>query len=267
MRLMQTSDELSAMWTKLNGTAANAASGLPDLLAVSTMMPTSDTSDMERFLRKYGRNDVTHSRAASSSGKCSVVSMTLPFWRGTSGSSQFEGTYKIALKMVENKAAVADGRHDRSLDYFERCARARARGTEPTRRAALPPGLLRLARIICAAERANRAGPPRPPSLGSHHLCCGARTERARSFAAVSRALSQPVTCAHTCSPTHPHAHHLFHSPSHKPRTRSVSRATPHHTTRATSRNTTHLTRHTIHATARIALVASLRFASLEVRR
>ena len=218
MRLMQTSDELSAMWTKLNGTAANAASGLPDLLAVSTMMPTSDTSDMERFLRKYGRNDVTHSRAASSSGKCSVVSMTLPFWRGTSGSSQFEGTYKIALKMVENKAAVADGRHDRSLDYFERCARARARGTEPTRRSALPPGLLRLARIICAAER-EQSGLVRSQQYHAPSL--------SRSLAHTR---AHPLTLTHTISFTHPHTNHaraLFLAQRHTtPHARP--RATPH---------------------------------------
>ena len=239
MRLMQTSDELSAMWTKLNGTAANAASGLPDLLAVSTMMPTSDTSDMERFLRKYGRNDVTHSRAASSSGKCSVVSMTLPFWRGTSGSSQFEGTYKIALKMVENKAAVADGRHDRSLEYFERCARARARGTEPTRRAAPPPGLVRLARIICAAEREQSGSPPGLLRLA--RIICAAEREqsglvRSQQYHApsLSRSLAHtrahPLTLTHTISFTHPHTNH----------TRAVFLAQRHTTPHAQPRATPH---------------------------
>ena len=32
------------------------------------MVPTSSPKDVERFLRKYGRNEVSHSHAKSSSG-------------------------------------------------------------------------------------------------------------------------------------------------------------------------------------------------------
>ena len=45
--------------------------------------------------------------------------MKMPFWRGTKQTSQFEGTYDITLKMVDNSVAAEDGRDEYALSAFE----------------------------------------------------------------------------------------------------------------------------------------------------
>ena len=67
MRLTQPSADLTTLWSEL-GDVDEDAGGLPSLLVVSVMVPTSSPKDVERFLRKYGRNEVSHSHAKSSSG-------------------------------------------------------------------------------------------------------------------------------------------------------------------------------------------------------
>ena len=65
MRLTQPSADLTTLWSEL-GDVDEDAGGLPSLLAVSVMVPTSSPKDVERFLRKYGRNEVSHCNAKSS---------------------------------------------------------------------------------------------------------------------------------------------------------------------------------------------------------
>ena len=65
MRLTQPSADLTTLWSELGGVDEDAG-GLPSLLAVSVMVPTSSPKDVERFLRKYGRNEVSHCNAKSS---------------------------------------------------------------------------------------------------------------------------------------------------------------------------------------------------------
>ena len=118
MRLTQPAADLTTLWSELGGVDEDAG-GLPSLLAVSVMVPTSSPKDVERFLRKYGRNEVSHSHAKSSSSHCELVTMKMPFWRGTKQTSQFEGTYDITLKMVDNSVAAEDGRDEYALSAFE----------------------------------------------------------------------------------------------------------------------------------------------------
>ena len=65
MRLTQPAADLTTLWSEL-GDVDEDAGGLPSLLAVSVMVPTSSPKDVERFLRKYGRNEVSHCNAKSS---------------------------------------------------------------------------------------------------------------------------------------------------------------------------------------------------------
>jgi len=61
MRLTQPSAALTTLWSEL-GDVDEDAGGLPSLLAVSVMVPTSSPKDVERFLRKYGRNEGERAR-------------------------------------------------------------------------------------------------------------------------------------------------------------------------------------------------------------